>query len=246
MRDRAAIWGHRGWAGRYPHNTALSIGAAFGLVDVVEIDVRRTADGELMLSHDPTIDGVTIADTPWGELRRLDLGHGQRPILLREALATFPDRRFDIEVKNSPLEPGFEPDGALAADVVEQARPGDLISSFHWPSLDAVNGSARDRGVDTGMLLDLDMPLADVLAHAAEHGHGTILPSVRLLGAWGPEEAIGAVHDAGLSVATWTVNEPDVAIRLARAGIDAIITDDPGRMTVALARPFEEDPQESR
>jgi glycerophosphoryl diester phosphodiesterase len=221
---------------RHPDNTAIAIGAAFGLVDVVETDIRRTRDGRLVLSHDPTLGGHGVAETEWEALRSVDIGEGQRPMLLEEALRMFPDRRFDLEVKNSPFEAGFESGGEIGRDVLAVARPGDLISSFHWLTIDPLAIQAADRGIATGMLLDIDMPVGDVVEHAVSVGHMMILPSAARLTEWGPESVIEQCHAAAVRVGTWTVNDPGLGIRLAEAGIDAIITDDPGLLVEALAR----------
>jgi glycerophosphoryl diester phosphodiesterase len=92
------VVGHRGWPRRFPDNTLAGMGAAFGVVDMVETDVRRTADGVLVLSHDPSLLGLVVAESTWADLAQVDLGGGLRPIRLDEALAAFPDRRFDLEV----------------------------------------------------------------------------------------------------------------------------------------------------
>lgn len=224
------IWAHRGWRSRYPDNTAIALGSAFGLVETVEIDVRRTGDGRLVLSHDPDLGGRVVAETSWSTLCGVDLGDGQRPLLLEEALDMFPDRRFDIEIKNSVFEPGFDSDGGILSEVVEMARPGDLLTSFDWPSLTKHRAAAANRGLQTGLLVDLDMPMADVIGHAGRSGHDVVLPSFRLLEVWSVARAVDDIHRAGLGLATWTVNDPAVARRLLIAGVDAVITDDPGAM----------------
>lgn len=233
------IWGHRGWRTHHPDNTAVALGAAFGVVQRVEIDVRCTRDNRLVLSHDADLGGLVVAENDWTTLRSLDLGVGQRPLLLEEALAMFPDRPFDIEVKNSPFDPGFDPEGGITRATLELARSGDLISSFHWPSIDACVETARDAGVGTGLLLDLDMPVTDVIDHALSHGHAVVLPSTNRLETWGSASAISSMHEADLQVVAWTVNDDALGIRLAGDGIDAIITDDPGRMRTMLARAHE-------
>ena len=235
MRSMANIWAHRGWRSRYPDNTAIALGSAFGLVDTVEIDVRRTADRRLVLSHDPELGGRVVAETSWSTLRGVDLGDGQRPLLLEEALSSFPDRRFDIEIKNSVFEPGFDPDGGILAQVVEMARPGDLLTSFDWPSLARHRAAAAVRDLQTGLLVDLDMPMADVIAHADRSGHDVVLPSMRLLESWSIERAVDAVHRAGLELVVWTVNDPAAAGRLLALGVDAVITDDPLSVVAVLS-----------
>jgi glycerophosphoryl diester phosphodiesterase len=198
---------------------------------MVEVDVRRCAGRELVLSHDPSMGGHVVADTGWEVLSRLDLGGGQRPLLLEEALAAFPDRAFNLEVKNDPAEPGFEDDAAIAVETAERSRPGDLLSSFWWPAMDAVR--AAHPGVATGLLVDRGWDLAEAIDRAREGGHRALIPhwSVVL------EAAPGVLATAGgtdLMVVCWTVNDAEVAIRLAEQGVAAIITDDPGGMRAAL------------
>ncbi len=88
--------GHRGAAGHAPENTLLSIQRAIELgVDIVEVDVRRTRDGELVLLHDQRVNRTTngggrIGDLSFEEVRRLDAGSGQAIPSLREALELVP------------------------------------------------------------------------------------------------------------------------------------------------------------
>ena len=63
-------------------------------------------------------------------------------------------------------------------------------------------------------------------------GHGTIAPHWSMLIA--TPEFVGEAHAEGVRVVTWTVNDDDVARQLAEAGVDAIITDDPGRLVATL------------
>src|SRR5437867_13434882 len=76
--------GHRGAAGYAPENTLLSIQRAIELgCDLVEVDVRRTQDGHLVLLHDERVDRTTngkgaVAETTLERLRKLDAGGGQR------------------------------------------------------------------------------------------------------------------------------------------------------------------------
>ncbi|MDH4116098.1 MAG: glycerophosphodiester phosphodiesterase [Acidimicrobiia bacterium] len=226
------VVGHRGWAARHPDNSAIGIGAAFGVVDMVEVDIRRCADGPLVLSHDPEIGGHVVADTPWDRLREVGLGEGQRPVLLSEILRSFPDKAFNLEVKNSPFEPGFESEFGLALETAELSRPGDLLSSFYWPTMDAVRASYPR--VATGLLLEDDIDLDAAIDHAIERGHAAVIPHWPMLDRAAGIGAIRRAHDAGIGVATWTVNDEAVANRLASAGVDAIITDDPGGLVAAL------------
>jgi glycerophosphoryl diester phosphodiesterase len=222
------VVGHRGWPTRHPDNCLAGIGEAFGIVSMVEVDVRRSADGVLVLSHDPEVAGLVVADTVWEELRRIDLGGGQRVVTLAEALAAFPDRSFNLEVKNWPGDPGFEDDAGIAVETGLASRQGDLLSSFFWPAMDAVRVAAPH--VATGLLLEEGIDVAAAVDHAVERGHAAVIPHWPQLLADGGADQVARAHDNGVGVATWTVNDADVAIRLAGMGVDAIITDDPGSM----------------
>ncbi len=237
--DRLQVVGHRGYPARFPDNTMVGMALAFGMVGMVETDIRRTADGRLALSHDPHLLGHVVCETPWDVLRTLDLGAGQRPILLAEALAAFPDRAFNLEVKNWPGDPGFEEDGALAVEVASVSRPGDLLSSFHWPTMEAVRSSHPE--VATGLLLEGDVALEIAIEWATRMGHVAVIPEWQML--TGPDgvRLVESAHEAGVGVATWTVNDVQVALQLARIGVDAIITNDPGLMVAAIERSTQED-----
>lgn len=229
-RDRVQVWGHRGWPARYPDNTMAGFGAALGVVPAIETDVRRTADGKLVLCHDPVFTGLRIAQTTWEVLATRDLS-GHRPVLLDELLAAFPDRSFDLEVKIDPTEPDFDPSGALALEVAGRARPGDIVTSFYWPALERVRTECPD--VTTGLLFDANIPWDAAVTHAVEWGHGALVPHRAHLA--GHLDHLASVQGAGIRVATWTVNDPEDAIRLARAGVDAIISDHPHAIATAVA-----------
>ncbi|MCZ2149220.1 MAG: glycerophosphodiester phosphodiesterase family protein [Bryobacterales bacterium] len=108
------VWivAHRGFKAVAPENTiaAFEAAAAAG-ADYMEIDVRRTRDGELILMHDGKVDRTTggrgaIRDLTFAEIRRLDAGKGQRVPTLREALlwARAKGIRIDIDHKDGPVE----------------------------------------------------------------------------------------------------------------------------------------------
>lgn len=77
---KPVVIAHRGWSGKYPENTLIAFEKAMELpVDGIEFDLRRTADGEIVLSHEPHVDlhsngtGL-IKDFTLKELKKLDFG----------------------------------------------------------------------------------------------------------------------------------------------------------------------------
>ncbi|MEM1602801.1 MAG: glycerophosphodiester phosphodiesterase family protein, partial [Candidatus Bathyarchaeia archaeon] len=86
------VIGHRGAAGLEPENTLRSIRRAIEIgVDRVEIDVRVTKDGRLVVIHDETVDRTTnghgyVRDMTFEEIRKLDAGKGEKVPTLEEAL----------------------------------------------------------------------------------------------------------------------------------------------------------------
>lgn len=224
------VVGHRGWPTRYPDNVLAGILAAAGVADMVEIDIRSTVDGTLMLSHDSHVGGMAIAEATWDELADLDLGGGHRPVELKTVLSALPDFPLNLEIKNFPGEPGFDPDHRLALRTAALARPADLLSCFYWPTMDAVRNHRPS--TNTGLLVERGGSLSDAVDHALARGHEAVIPQFEL--ALTSQASVRSAAEAGLLVAVWTLNDPAVAMRLASMGVAAVITDDPGRMRHAL------------
>ena len=205
------VIGHRGWPSRYTENSLEGISAASTVAAMVETDVRRTEDGLLVLSHDPIED-------PTGLLS------------LEELLTALPEFPFNLEIKNFPGEPDFDPDHASGLATAALARPFDLLTCFFWPTVDAIRRAFPE--VATGLLLSYDWDIGIATSHALALGHRTLAPHW-LLALAQPEDTKAAVG-SGLEVVVWTLNDPDQLPELANLGVTAIITDDPGAMSAAL------------
>src|SRR5881409_1828883 len=133
------IFGHRGAPGypRFGENTAVSFRKALEWSATgLEFDVRRCADGQLVVIHDETIDRTTngrgrVADLPYAELKRLDAGFGEPVPLLSDVLDQFGARcLLNIEIK----EPGITAD--VRKLVLERRLEGHVIvSDFDWREL---------------------------------------------------------------------------------------------------------------
>jgi glycerophosphoryl diester phosphodiesterase len=229
---RPLVLAHRGASARCPENTLEAFATARDLgADGVELDVRRTADGVLVVHHDPEIPGLgLVAAQPFGRLR------DARPDVptLREALAACAGMLVNVEVKCLPWEPDADPAHVVVAgalDCVREAAAHAVVSSFSLDAADAARAHAPE--VPTALLVHGQDP-ARVAALAAARGHGWLHPDVASTRA-DPTTAVAACHDAGLRVDVWTVDDPGDARALAAAGVDALITNVPDVVLAALA-----------
>lgn len=212
-----SVVGHRGWPLRFPENTLSGFLAAAAVADTVELDVRRSGDGKLVLAHDLALGGLVVSDTQWAVLSELDMGDGHHPALLDEVLAALSDTTVQMEVKNSPGDPGFEPDHRLALEAAERSRPGDVVTGFNPKSLAAVRRAFPN--VTTGLCIPAGVDLAAAIEFCSEGGHEVLVPDYSL---------IDGEINAPVDVYPWTVNDPSRARELVEWGVTGIITDDPG------------------
>lgn len=222
---RFEIVGHRGWPTQYPDNTLSGLLAAARVCDAVEVDVRRSGDGKLVLSHDPVMSGLIVSETPWSKLSELDLGEGHHPALLDELLGALPDTSVQLEIKNWPTEPGFEPDHRLGLETAERARPGDIVTGFNPESLAAVRRVFPT--VATGLCVPTGHPFEEAVDRCLDAGHSALVPHLSL---------ITAELNVEVEVYPWTVNDPIRAHELVELGVTGIITDDPGLIADTLRK----------
>ena len=228
------IVGHRGAPRAARENTLAGFVAAKSLgASMVELDVRFSADHQLVVHHDSIIKGLgAIID-----LHRTDLP---------EYVPTLPDAlsicrvhglNVNIEIKNEKGEPGFDSTCALADAVVEllqeypeQQRLAYLISSFHEPTLARVR--ALDPTMATAYLFSLPVPtVKSVIRRSVGGGYLALHPWWRCC----TLRLIESAHEAGLRVNTWTVNDPAQMRVLIANGIDAIVTDVPDVASAMVA-----------
>lgn len=212
---------HRGASGAKPENTLEAFAEAARLgADMVELDVRRTADGALVVHHDAAMPGLgTIV-----ELKKADLPESVPT--LAEALDACAGMGVNIEIKNSPIDPDYDEGdavaGAVAGLVIARRRQDSVIvSSFNLASVDAVR--AASPRVPTALLTVPALDQQWAIDIAAERGHAAWHPHHTSVTA----ELAAAAHAAGLKVNTWTVDDPATMRELAAMGVDGIVTNLP-------------------
>ncbi|MDZ7674964.1 MAG: glycerophosphodiester phosphodiesterase [Acidimicrobiales bacterium] len=224
------VYGHRGTPGREPENSLAGFELAGRIgADGVELDVRRTVDGELVVHHDPALaDGRLLAATA-----RAELPAGIPTLARALDVCAGADLVVNVELKNVPGEPDFDPTAQLADQVVDtlatrSGRDRVLISGFDLATVDRVR--ARAPRLATGFLTLLEPTPTEGLAMAAEHGHDAFHP----YHAFVDEALVVGAHERGLALNTWTVDDLDRARQLAAWGVDGIVTNVPDAVARAL------------
>jgi glycerophosphoryl diester phosphodiesterase len=230
---RPLVVGHRGASAARPENTVEAFRHARHLgADWVELDVRRTADGTLVVHHDAVLaDGRVIV-----ELVAADLPESVAPFAA--ALDACTGMGVNVEIKNDRRDPDFddadEAAVAVADLLVAEADAGRidleaiLVTSFNPATVGVVHH--RRPAIPTGLLaFDVADPEA-VVAQAAAGGHVAVNP-------WDPyvdERLMELAAAAGLAVFPWTVDDPDRMRRLLALGVAGIITNVPDVARAAL------------
>ncbi len=248
VHGRPRIIGHRGVrtteardGSAPPENTIQAFEQALREgAEGIELDVRVCATGELVVLHDPTLEGITAGADPraahdlaWSELARVPLGavnSSAHVPLLAEVLAFARAHQLPVNIELKRDAP------CRTAIVTAAAR---LLGS--WDPAHAILVSSFDPFMLAGLaLLAPRVPRAILVHH--EQWRRTALVAARPLRVDAvhlehtlvTSERVARLHAAGMLVNAWTVNDADEARRLATAGVDGLITDVPAVLHVAL------------
>jgi glycerophosphoryl diester phosphodiesterase len=213
---------HRGASAAAPENTVQAFRLARDLgADWVELDARRTADGHVIVHHDAELaDGRTIVELP-----RADLP--PHVCDLATALDACEGMSINIEIKNWPEDPDFDPTESVARQVVELVeRLGlhdrVLISCFHYPTIQLVR--ELDPSIPTAFLHVIsDLSWDELAAKVAGDGHLALHPWDGFV----DESLMAAATSHGLEVNVWTVDDPARMAELIALGVHGLCTNVP-------------------
>lgn len=221
---------HRGASGHAPENTMRAYELAVAQrADMIEIDLHRTRDGAIVITHDERLDGLggrgEIADATLDQVRSLDAGGGERVPLLGEVLDRFGARiPFNLELKRGARAtyPDLERE-TLAEVEVRGLLARTLFSSFCDPVLAALRRHAG--GARIGVLVSPRAPRG-----WRERARQVGAEAVHLHAALATAEAVEVAHADGLAVHVYTVDDvPGMRALIAR-GVDGIFTNHPDRL----------------
>jgi len=233
---------HRGGAIEHLENTLPAFQACVDMgYRYLETDVRVTADGVLVVFHDPTLERVTdragrIEALPWSEVSTARIG-GREPILrLEDLLGAWPDVRFNLDIKAA---------GVLAPLVraVRRLKVADRIclGSFSDARIAAarrlfgpsVCTALGPRGVAALRLSSYSPRAAGLVRIQA----GVAQVPLQLGGrALVDERFLTAAHARDLQVHVWTVDTEDETTALLDLGVDGVMTDRPAMLKELLEK----------
>ncbi|BBC38075.1 Phosphodiesterase [Streptomyces graminofaciens] len=220
---------HRGGAADGLENTVAQFRRAVESgYRYIETDVHATRDGKLVAFHDSTLDRLTdgagrIADLPWQDVRHARVAGAEPVPLFGELLETFPEVRWNVDVK---AEPALHP----LLNLIARTNAWDrvCVGSFSESRVARAQRLAGPRlatsygrsGILGLRLRSWGVPArlrgSAVAAQVPEAQSGVPVLDRRL---------VRAAHARGLQVHAWTVNEPQRMHRLLDLGVDGIMTD---------------------
>ncbi|TXK06651.1 glycerophosphodiester phosphodiesterase [Microbacterium mitrae] len=221
-------------------NSFAAIAAAHAAgAQYIESDCHLTSDGVVVLFHDSSLLRVTgderlVADVSTVELEHLMLERGGL-ITLEQALVSFPETRFNIDIK-------AEAAAVPVADIVAKHADRVLLTSFsdrarrraaaRLKHLDALPAYSPGKATMALIVLAVALRIGPWQKRLLRGFDALQIPEsfgpVRVL----TPRLVAAAHRFATLVHVWTINEPDEMRRLLAMGVDGLVTD---RIDVALA-----------
>ena len=201
------VGGHRGNPAEFPENTLASFRSAIELgVDMIECDVHLSADGELVVIHDHTVDRTTngtgmVRDLTWAELSALDAGAGERLPRLRDflELGRAADVGMAVELKQIPIPyPDIE---EKVVGLMDELGVLDLAAAISFQHSSVRRLKQLEPRLHVG-ILEGARPISP-LRLMDEAGADLYAPHY---GAMDPA-LVGELHGAGKAVGVWTVDD---------------------------------------
>ncbi len=217
---------HRGASAAETENSLAAFRAAIDLgADAIELDVRTTADGSMVVHHDETVGDAHIPTSPLERVRPQRLPNGEHVPTLSEVLELLgKGPRVFVEVKT--LSAGHD------AALLEAIAAGPAPDNYHVHSFDhrIVHRLLHARDGLVGGVLSASYPL-NPLIQLEQSGAAELWQSEELL----DDELVAAVHAFGARIIPWTVNDPARMEEFIDMGVDGICTNYPDRLRKLLS-----------
>jgi glycerophosphoryl diester phosphodiesterase len=218
---------HRGEPVGHRENTLPAFAAAAALgADMVEIDLRRTRDGAIVVLHDQTLDRLwglqaSVGDVDLAEVRALGEADVRIPTLADVLQAVPLPMMVDFTRREVVA-------GGLQAVRTAGALDRCLFVTGNVAALQQLRAASADARIGLTWLDGPEPPLALLRELGAEYWNpwsGLLTP-----------EGVAAAHDDGLRVSTWTVDAPEDMTSVLEAGADAVVSNRIGALVAHLGR----------
>lgn len=220
QRDSLIKIAHRGASAYEPENTLKSFERAIELrADMIELDVRQTIDGELVVIHDRTVDRTTdgtgpVAHKTLSELKDLNAGKGERIPTLSEVLELASGRvKLVLELKQDGIE-----DKVVEALKSNYLYDESYIVSFKSNRLKMIK--ELEPRLKTGLILFASL---DPVRLAKNCGADVVAPFRWFV----TSRLVRRARENGMYTFTWTVDETLTAHGLKEKGVSGIVTNKP-------------------
>lgn len=227
---------HRGYSNAAPENTLAAIAAAIAVgVAYIEIDTHATRDGVPVIMHDATVDRTSdgsgaVAELTAAEVTALDAGSWFSPAFAGQRVPTLgavldlirgSGSRLLMEVK---LGQSRDQVAAMLAEIETRSMADEVVvQSFD----EQVLRTARELGFDRPLGLLRSWPDDDPVTAAKAVDAAAYNPREQAV--LDRPDLVASLHDAGIAIMPWTVNDPASWRALAELGVDGIITDRAGQ-----------------
>jgi glycerophosphoryl diester phosphodiesterase len=228
-RDPVVAIAHRGDPIGHRENTLPAFAAALAQgADMLELDVRRTRDGAIVVLHDQSLLRLweldaSVGDLDLSEVAHLGTGDVGIPTLLQVFDAVPPDVELMVDFTRREVVAGAL-DQALSAGALDRC----LFVTGNVEALRLLRGLSGRARLGLTWTEGKDPPLGLLAELGAEY--------------WNPMfsfvtvEGVDAVHEAGLRVSTWTVDEAEDMARVTSDGVDAVVSNRVAALVAFLGR----------
>lgn len=236
------IIAHRGASAYAPENTLTSFEKAIEMgATVIETDVHQTKDSVVVIMHDLSVDRTTngkglvkdISSVNFKKLVVSSSGAVNNPPTLEEAIKLINGRcKLLIELKKgNSYYPNIE---KHIVGLIDKYKAHSWISTIHsFEKEPLMNFAKRDSSINLQKLIVFNLPL--VSFNFDKHFNKDDFKNwegVNVYYKFCSKRVIKKIHKLGKTVYVWTVNNPRKARKLARKGVDGIITNKPDILTL--------------
>lgn len=229
---------HRGFSGKYPENTMRAFIEAVEVgCDGIETDLHITKDGEIVICHDETIDRTTngtgyIAEYNYKDLRKFDAGIKYSEDFAEEKIPTLneffeyiKDKNLyiNLELKNNIIQYEKMEEKVIEKIYEYKIQNNVILSSFNHYSM--IKVKEIDNRIKTGLLYVSNLyNVHEYVENLKADALHPFYPAVF------DENIVKEIHDKGILVNAYTVDEESHMKILMELGIDGIITNFPDKL----------------